>query len=131
MTWIVAFIAAAVTFGGFDALWLRWAGPNFYHPRIGEILARSFRFVPALIFYAAYVFAIVWFAVRPGLSDGLSAAALNGALLGSICYATYDLTNHAPLKRWSTVVTITDICWGAAATTVAASVATIVAEKLV
>ena len=130
MTWIVAFIAAAVAFGALDALWLGWAGPNFYRPRLGDMLADSFRMAPALIFYAAYVAAIVWFAVRPGLANGLGAAALNGALLGAICYATYDLTNQATLKQWSTTVTIADICWGAFATAIAATVATFAATKL-
>ncbi|MBX7457631.1 DUF2177 family protein [Qipengyuania sp. 1NDH17] len=130
MTWIVAFIAAAVAFGALDALWLGWAGPNFYRPRLGDMLADSFRMAPALAFYTAYIAAIVWFAVRPGLAGGLGAAALNGALLGAICYATYDLTNQATLKQWSTTVTIADICWGAFATAIAATIATFAATKL-
>ena len=130
MTWIVAFIAAAVAFGALDALWLGWAGPNFYRPRLGDMLADSFRMAPALVFYAAYIAAIVWFAVRPGLANGLGAAALNGALLGAICYATYDLTNQATLKQWSTTVTVADICWGAFATAIAATIATFAATKL-
>lgn len=130
MTWIVAFIAAALAFGALDAVWLGWAGDNFYRPRLGDMLADSFRMGPALAFYAAYIAAIVWFAVRPGLAGGLGAAALNGALLGAICYATYDLTNQATLKQWSTTVTIVDICWGAFATALAASIATFAASKL-
>lgn len=130
MTWIVAFIAAALVFGALDALWLGWAGPNFYRPNLGDILAENFRMAPTLVFYAAYVAAIVWFAVRPGLSGGLGTAALNGALLGAICYATYDLTNQATLRQWSTAVTITDIAWGAFATAIAAIVTTFAASKL-
>lgn len=130
MTWIVAFIAAALAFGALDAMWLGWAGDNFYRPRLGDMLADSFRMGPALVFYAAYISAIVWFAVRPGLAGGLGAAALNGALLGAICYATYDLTNQATLKQWSTTVTIADICWGAFATAVAATIATFAASTL-
>lgn len=129
MTWIIAFVAAAVAFGVLDAIWLGWAGENFYRPRLGDMLADSFRMGPALVFYALYVAAIVWFAVRAGLAGGVGAAALNGALLGAICYATYDLTNQATLKQWSTTITIVDICWGAFATAVAASVATFVVSK--
>ena len=129
MTWIVAFIAAALAFGALDALWLNWAAPNFYRPALGDILADRFRMAPALIFYAAYVAAIVWFAVRPGLSNGLGAAALNGALLGAICYATYDLTNQATLRHWSVSVTVIDILWGALATAIAASAATFIASR--
>ena len=131
MTWIVAFVAAAIVFGVLDALWLGWAGDNFYRPRLGDMLADSFRMAPALVFYVAYIAGIVWFAVRPGLAGGVGTAALNGALLGALCYATYDLTNQATLRQWSTTVTVADICWGAFATAVAASVATYAATKLV
>ncbi|MEG9268354.1 DUF2177 family protein [Qipengyuania sp. Mu-71] len=129
MTWIVAAIAVALVFGALDAVWLSWAGPNFYRPKLGDLLADSFRMAPALVFYAAYVAAVVWFAVRPGLANGIASAALNGALLGAICYATYDLTNQATLRSWSTTVTIADIVWGAFATAVAASAATFAADK--
>ena len=129
MTWIVAAITAALVFGALDAVWLGWAGPNFYRPRLGDILADSFRVMPALVFYAAYIAAIVWFAVRPGLSLGIGTAALNGALLGAICYATYDLTNQATMRTWSTTVTVADIAWGAFATAVAAAAASFAAAK--
>ena len=129
MTWIVAAITAALVFGALDAVWLSWAGPNFYRPRLGDILADNFRVMPALVFYAAYIAAIVWFAVRPGLSLGIGAAALNGALLGAICYATYDLTNQATMRTWSSTVTVADIAWGAFATAVAAAAASFAAAK--
>lgn len=129
MTWIVAAITAALVFGALDAVWLSWAGPNFYRPRLGDILADSFRMMPALVFYVAYIAAIVWFAVRPGLSLGIGSAALNGALLGAICYATYDLTNQATMRTWSTTVTVADIAWGAFATAVAAAAASFAAAK--
>ena len=129
MAWIVAAVAAALVFGVLDAAWLNWAGPNFYRPKLGDLLADRFRIVPALLFYAAYIAAIVWFAVLPGLTGGLGAAALNGALLGAICYATYDLTNQATLRNWSSAVTVADIAWGAFATAVAACVATFAASK--
>lgn len=131
MTWIVAYVAAALTFGVLDALWLNWAGPNLYRPHIGELLAPGFRPAPAMAFYIAYVAAIVWFAVRPGLEGGAATAALNGALLGAIAYATYDLTNQATMRIWSTQVTLIDIAWGAFATAAAAYVATLAVNKLV
>lgn len=130
MKWIIAYIAAALPFGLLDALWLRWAGPNFYRPNLGELLADSFRAGPALVFYVAYIAGMVWFAVRPGLAGGLGTAALNGALLGALCYATYDLTNQATMKVWPTQITVVDIMWGAFATAVAATFATWATQKL-
>lgn len=122
MKWIVAYIGAGVSFGALDALWLRWAGPNFYRPALGDLLAPSFRPAPAIAFYLLYIAALVWFAVRAGQAGGIGVAVLNGALLGAICYATYDLTNQATLKVWPVHVTLIDIAWGAVASAVAASV---------
>ncbi len=129
MKWIIAYVSAAVSFGVLDFLWLGWAGKNFYRPAIGELLAPSFRGGPALVFYAIYIAGIIWFAVRPGLSGGTSAALLNGALLGGLAYATYDLTNQATMKVWPVHVTLVDIVWGAFATAIAAMVATWVTTR--
>ena len=123
MKWIVAYLAAGLSFGLLDALWLRWAGPHLYRPALGDLLAPSFRPAPAFAFYLLYIAAMVWFAVRPGMDQGVACAALNGALLGAICYATYDLTNQATLRHWPLHVTLIDIAWGAFATATASAVA--------
>lgn len=122
MKWTLAYLSAGLSFGLLDFLWLGWAGSNFYRPAIGDVLAPQFRGAPALVFYLAYIAGMVWFAVRPGLSGGIGQATLNGALLGALAYATYDLTNQATLKVWATHVTIADIAWGTFATAAAATV---------
>ncbi|PKB25225.1 putative membrane protein [Novosphingobium kunmingense] len=130
MKWIVAYVAAAVSFGALDAMWLRWAGPNLYRPALGELLAPAFRPAPALVFYALYIAGMVWFAVRPGIDEGVPQAVLNGALLGALCYATYDLTNQATMKVWPASITGIDIAWGAAATALASGIAALAVRKL-
>lgn len=131
MKFAIAYVAAAFAFGVLDALWLRWAGPNLYRPVIGEIMAETFRIVPALIFYLTYIAGMVYFAVRPGLaSASVSTAALNGALLGMLCYATFDLTSQAVMKVWSTQISVMDIIWGGFATASASAVACFVTLKL-
>ena len=125
MKWIIAYVAAAISFGILDFFWLRWAGPNLYRPVIGEIMADSFRGGAAAVFYFIYIAGMVWFAVKPGLASGnVMAAVLNGALLGALCYATFDLTSQAVMKVWATHITIADILWGAFATAVASGIAT-------
>ena len=117
MKWIIAATLAALIFGALDAMWLNWAGPNLYEPNIGEIMADSFNPVAAGAFYLIYLAGTLWFAIRPGLNSGkVSAALLNGVLLGALCYATFDLTSQAVFKVWSTKITIVDIAWGAFAT---------------
>ena len=130
MKWIVAYLAAGLVFGALDALWLRWAGPNLYRPVIGEIMAAEFRMGAAAAFYLLYLAGMVWFAVRPGIESGqVVTALLNGALLGALCYATFDLTNQAVMKVWSTQISVMDIAWGAFATAIASAAAAWAALK--
>lgn len=73
--------------------------------------------VPAVIFYLIYVVGIVFFVVNPALlKDSAVYAALVGAFLGFLCYATYDLTNLATLKDWPVIVTVVDLVWGTSVT---------------
>ncbi|MWV28114.1 DUF2177 family protein [Erythrobacter sp. GH3-10] len=131
MKWIIAYIAAAVAFGALDAVWLRWAADNLYRPVIGSIMAADFRMGAAAAFYLIYIAGMVWFAIRPGLEAGsVGTAMLNGALVGGLCYATFDLTSQAVLKVWATHISLADMAWGAFATAMAAGAATWVTLKL-
>lgn len=145
MKWLIAYLAAGLAFGLLDFLWLRWAAPILYRPLLDDLLAENFRMAPALVFYLLYVGAIVWFAVVPGMGmgvplnvfgavlpgvfAGVANAVLNGALLGLICYATYDLTNQATLRHWPVQLTLIDIAWGMSATALASGVSAFALEK--
>jgi len=129
--WIIAYVAAAIAFGVLDSFWLRWAAPNLYRPVIGEILADSFRMGPALAFYTIYIGGMVYFGIKPGIENGqVLTAALNGAILGFVCYATFDLTSQAVMKVWATHVSIADIAWGTFATGTASAVAAWITLKI-
>ena len=105
----------------FDAVWLTFMSANFYRPRLGNLLAVSFKIAPALAFYAIYLIGVTRFAVLPALQEGgWERAALDGALFGLAAYATYDLTNQATLREWSSAVTIVDLIWGSFLTSVSA-----------
>jgi len=129
MKWLIGYGVAALVFGALDACWLGFAGSRIYRPALGDLLAPDFRGPPAVLFYLVYLAGMMWFAVRPGLAGGVGTAAFNAALLGGLCYATYDLTNQATLARWPTWLTVTDIAWGSFATALAASVATYAVRK--
>ncbi len=127
----VAFLSAAIIFGVLDAMWLSWAGPNLYEPTIGSIMADNFNVAAAGAFYVIYLAGMTWFAIRPGLQDGkASTALLNGALLGGLCYATFDLTSQAVFMVWATHVTLLDITWGAFATGTTSALATAIALRI-
>jgi uncharacterized membrane protein len=122
---VIAYFCAAIVFGVMDALWLKWAGPNLYRPVIGEIMAKDFNVAAAGVFYVIYLAGMVWFAIRPGLeSASVMTALINGALLGALCYATFDLTSQAVFKVWATKISVMDIMWGAFATGTTSAIAT-------
>lgn len=106
-------LVAAGLFVAIDAVWLGLVAPKFYRKYIGKILADKPNFVAAAVFYALYIVGVVVFAINPALDeDSLQQAMGLGALLGLVMYATYDLTNQATLKVWSTKITVVDMIWG-------------------
>ena len=128
--YLIAFVSAAVIFGGLDAMWLGWASTNLYEPTIGAIMADEFNVGAAAAFYVIYLFGMTWFAIRPGLIAGdARIALLNGILLGALCYATFDLTSQAVFKVWATKVSVLDIMWGAFATGTTSALASWIALK--
>jgi len=120
--WFLAYGGAALVMLALDAVWLTVMGKALYRPVLGDILLDGFRVAPAIIFYVLYVGAIQVFAVAPAARSGSVLTALvYGALLGFICYATYDLTNHATLKAWTTTLTLVDMAWGTVLTAAASA----------
>jgi uncharacterized membrane protein len=130
MQYVVAYIATGLYMAIVDSVWLTTM-IAVYRQNIGEVLMPDgIRIAPAIIFYLLYIFGIVWFAVSPALANGgsLQTAALNGALLGLVCYGTYDLTNQATLKVWPSFITVMDMSWGAFLTATAAVAGTLAAR---
>lgn len=122
LKWIAAYIGTGVAFAAVDFVWLSTMTERFYKPVLGPILAPKPDMTAAVLFYLIYIGGIVFFAVAPALKDeGWTRAALNGAVLGFVAYATYDLTNQATLAIWSVKLTIVDLCWGTVLTAAAAT----------
>lgn len=125
------YAATAVTMLALDGIWLTLAVPRLYQPRLGEIMAAKPSLPPAVAFYLLYVLAIVVLAVLPALREGgWRRLFTHAAVFGLVAYATYDLTNQATLKTWSTTITIVDMAWGTLVTTVAACAGFAVMRKL-
>ena len=77
----------------------------------------------AVLFYMIYVVGVVTFVISPALEKGsLGYALTRGALFGFVAYATYDLTNLATMKGFTTKVVVVDLAWGAFLTMVVAGV---------
>lgn len=131
MTWIAAYIAAAISFLALDALWLGVVARGLYQREFGAMLLEKPNMAAAVAFYALYLVGIVVFAVKPALeAGGWSRALLQGALFGLIAYATYDLTNLATLKGFPIRVVAPDLMWGAFVTAAAALAGYAAASRL-
>jgi len=129
--WICAYIAAALVFGGLDSIWLRLTSTTLYRPRIGELLSSQVQIAPAVLFYLIYIAGIVYFPVRAAYATGSWRDAIVPALMmGVVAYSTYDLTNQATMRVWSTTITVADIAWGAFATTTASVAAYLIARRI-
>ncbi len=114
-----------------DIIWLAFVARTFYQSQIGALLLDSPSIVPAVAFYLLYGAGIVFFALLPAARAGnWTTALLNGAFLGLVAYGTYDLSNLATLKGFSTTVALVDLAWGTVMTATAASGTFLVARSL-
>lgn len=111
--WIILWIAAAVLFLLIDMVWLLWLGRGFYVSEIGDLLRQPPNVGAASAFYILYVTGLMVMVVWPAVQGGsVGQAALYGAILGLIAYGTYDLTNLAVMKGFTTRIAIIDMIWG-------------------
>jgi uncharacterized membrane protein len=108
-----AYLGALVAFCLMDALWLGLIATEFYFGALGGLLRTDPNWPAAGVFYLGYVAGVVYFAVLPTTPQaGWKVAAKQGALLGLLAYATYDMTNLATLVGWSLKVSLVDMVWG-------------------
>jgi uncharacterized membrane protein len=111
--YVIAYGATLLAFLALDFVWLSRMSHYLYRPVMGDMVLETFRLWPALLFYLGYAAGLVFLAVHPALVAGnWKTALVHGAVAGLMAYGTYDLTNQATLKNWSTLLTLTDLTWG-------------------
>lgn len=109
---ITLYGTAFVFFIIIDFLWIGVIARSFYQKHIGYLLG-EFVWPPVIIFYALFILGLTFFVLSPLKDAPLLQVFLTGAFFGLVTYATYDLTNHATVANWPTIVTVVDMCWGA------------------
>jgi len=110
---IKIYLITLIVFFSIDFLWLGFIAAKLYREQLGFLMRDQIKWGPALLFYLLYVGGILFFSLIPALEQKSGLFALySGALLGLICYATYDLTNLATLKDWPIKIVIYDLLWG-------------------
>ena len=130
MAMVIGYLGALAAFLATDMVWLGAMAGRLYRPLLGDIVAPSVNLSAAATFYLIFPVGLAIFAIAPGLRGGsLALAALNGALFGLFTYATYDLTNQATLRNWTTQLTLIDVAWGVTLGAIAASVGFLIASR--
>ena len=130
MDFIKHFLVATLIFAAIDVTWIGYVANKIYKKYIGKLLLTKFLAGPAIIFYVIYIIGLVVFALQPALAEGsLWGAIWRGSLLGFVCYSTYDLTNLATLKGWSTRLTYIDLAWGTTLSCLVVTISYIIFSK--
>lgn len=127
---LIGYLGALACFVAIDAVWLGVLMGPHYRAQLGPLLLESPRWPAALAFYLLYGVGLVVFAVLPALQQGgWQRSARLGALLGTVAYATYDLSNLATLRDWPLGLSLIDIAWGALLSALAASAGLLLATR--
>ena len=107
------YAVTAAVFLGLDMLGIRYIVRPVFDTHVGHLLAQPLRLGPAAVFYLLYVVGLLIFVSWPALKAGSPLQALVfGALLGAMCYGTYEMTNYATLADWSWQQVVVDGLWG-------------------
>lgn len=121
MTQIILYFSTLIVFLALDIIGITQIIRPVFERHVGDLLAEPFRLGPAAAFYAAYIGGVLYFVSLPALASGRPVDALiGGALIGLMCYGTYEFTNLATLRDWSWTQVVIDTTWGGLLTGVSA-----------
>lgn len=127
-------LLTTLVFAVMDFLWLGVFMNGFYKTELGALARLSGSdFAPiwwaAVSVYAVLVLGIVVF-VLPRAAGRPRRALGFGALMGIVCYGTYDFTAYSVLAGWSLRMTLVDVAWGAVICGVSAATAVLVESRV-
>ncbi len=126
---LIYFVFAFAVFIVVDLVWLGVIARKVYKKYLGYIMAEKVNWPAAIIFYLLFIAGLTYFALLN--TPNWWMALINGALLGFLAYATYDLTNLSTLKGWPIQITIIDLVWGTFLGGVVSLVTFLIASPLV
>ena len=114
MTIAILYVVTFAVFLGLDYLGLSYLIKPTFEKDIKGLLLDNPRMGPAVVFYAFYIFCVLWFVSWPAIQQERTLLWVFGtaALIGAMGYGTYEFTNLATLKDWTWRMVATDFIWG-------------------
>ncbi|MEP5731850.1 MAG: DUF2177 family protein [Sulfitobacter sp.] len=133
MTVVTLYITTFILFICIDFFGLSYIVKPVFTQRIAPLMRDSFAVLPAIAFYAFFIFVLLWFVSLPALTQGKTFLWVfaNAALIGAVAYGTYEFTNLAILKDWTWRMVWTDVIWGTVLTAVSATLGLWVTRALI
>ena len=129
--WLAIWAIAAVIMIAIDMVWLTWLGRGFYMQEIGGLLLDTPNLPAALAFYVVYSVGVVVIIIAPALeTQSVVRALIYGVIFGLVAYGTYDLTNLAVMKGFTTKIALIDMAWGGLITGFTSAVTVKIASSL-
>ena len=128
---LLSTLFASLIFLIIDIIWLSYAVKSFYRPNLGHLLLDKPVMWAALLFYIIYVFGLSVVIIQPFLNTQDTLNFLFKAFMfGLVAYGTYNLTNMATIKGWSTNVVFVDMLWGGSLTAFSSYFGILIAKKI-
>ena len=113
LVFALLWLSAAVLFLAIDMIWLTKIARGLYMGEIGPLLLETPNMGAAIAFYALYITGLTLFVLLPAYeANSVGKALLMGAALGAVAYGTYDLTNLAVMRDFTTRIALVDLAWG-------------------
>jgi len=112
-TLITSFIFVSIIFLIIDVIWLSITVKSLYRPALGGLLNDKPVMWAAVLFYIIYTVSLAIIILQPAIAnDSIFQALWTGIIFGVVTYGTYNLTNMATIKDWSTTIVFVDMFWG-------------------
>ena len=129
---IVAALIASIIFLIIDVIWLSFATKSFYRPLLGDLISDKPVLWAAGLFYVLYMFGMSVIVIQPCIETGaLSKSLYTGFIFGLVAYGTYNLTNMATIKNWSSTVVFVDLIWGGLLTGITSGLVVYIMKNLI
>ena len=110
---IISFIFVSSIFILLDFVWLSITIKFLYKPALGDLLKDKPLIWAAVLFYVIYMIGLALIILKPALAnDSILQAFWTGVVFGVVAYGTYNLTNMATIKNWSSSIIWIDMIWG-------------------
>ncbi len=105
------YLSTAIVFLILDGIMLTFVMKPLFTRHIGALMVEPIRYVPAGLFYAAYVAGLLYLVSYPALKTG-APIWVPAAIIGAMAYGTYEFTSYAIMRDWHWQMVATDFLWG-------------------